>query len=81
MDRWKMSGGLEGNGHDLNDFIFLHLTGGTEENHKKLRITDVPASIRTEHLSNTLSLGQPIPYIYFIIWLQFYLDLYIISVV
>jgi hypothetical protein len=33
--------------------LFRNLPGETEEYHENLRITDVPAEIRTEHLPNT----------------------------
>jgi hypothetical protein len=44
---------VEGNGPHLIDIHLRNLPGETEEYHENLRITDVPAEIRTEYLPNT----------------------------
>jgi hypothetical protein len=42
---------MERSSHGLIKVLLTqHLSGGTEENHEKLRIIGVPNDIRTEHL-------------------------------
>jgi hypothetical protein len=44
---------LPGSGRGLFEVLSLHLLGGNEETHIKLRIASVQAGIRTKHLLNT----------------------------
>jgi hypothetical protein len=45
---------LEGSGRDLMRVLSLQFPRGTEENHGKfVRIVNVPAETRSEHLPNT----------------------------
>jgi hypothetical protein len=47
---WKDS---EGRGCGLSEVLYQHFPGGTQENHENLKITAVPAEIRTTQLPNT----------------------------
>jgi hypothetical protein len=45
---------MEGSGRGVIEALFKHLLGGTEDNHgEPVRIADVPAEVRTEHLPYT----------------------------
>jgi hypothetical protein len=50
MTKWK---DLEGNGHGRIEVLSCNLHRGTEKTHESsVRISDVPAKIRTENLPN-----------------------------
>jgi hypothetical protein len=54
IDERLIGNNLEGSGRGLIELLIRHFSGMTEENKKiSVRIGDVPARIRTDHLPNT----------------------------